>query len=351
MNNFGVPANEHEIMMMKPHEKVMAESGTEMQWGWAAASFGLSLVSGLSARSSAKKARNAEEAFLQKKYAEYDLPMWNMNKDKLVAQRDEIIRSIELQQRNEQARADFQDANNLRNYQHSLKIRDLKYKNDLELKQRSDFFTNKAIESGIAQQQREEFTTRQQYAFENEENIVASIVAKGEAAATSQTGRSAVKAMQSMMADEGRQVAIMTENMVNARIDGRMRLNDFLIQQEAGRMLQPSKGIKPLKPLKTPVSEYQLPRALEEFDFGPQPIPGVATTQVPSMLGTIAGAAAKGATVYANNYVGTDQGGYGGGTPGTYGGVKGTWSAGTGIDGSVGRTFTSQFGNTTYIPN
>ena len=311
MNDFGVPANEHEMMMMKPHEKVMAESGTEMKWGWAAASFGLSLVSGLSARSSAKKARNAEEAFLQKKYAEYDLPMWNMNKDKLIAQRDEIIRSIELQQRNEQARADFQDANNLRNYQHSLKIRDLKYKNDLKLKQRSDFFTNKAIESGIAQQQREEFQTRQQYAFENEENIVASIVAKGEAAVKSQSGRSAVKAMQSMIADEGRQMAIMTENMVNARIDGRMRLNDFLIQQEAGRMLQPSKGIKPLKPLKTPVSEYQLPRALEEFDFGPQPIPGVATTQVPSMLGTIAGAAAKGATVYANNYVGTDTGGYG----------------------------------------
>ena len=322
-----------------------------MSWEIALASAAFSFLGGQSSRRQASKARAAEEAFLKKKYEEYDLPMWEMNKEKLIAQRDEIIRSIELQQRNEQARADFQDENNLRNYQHSLKIRDLKYKNDLELKRRSDFFTNKAIESGIAQQQREEFTTRQQYAFENEENIVASIVAKGEAAVKSQSGRSAVKAMQSMIADEGRQMAIMTENMVNARIDGRMRLNDFLIQQEAGRMLQPSKGIKPLKPLKTPVSEYQLPRALEEFDFGPQPIKGVSTTQVPSMLGTIAGAAAQGASVFANNYAGTDQGGYGGGTPGTYGGVQGTWSAGTGIDGSVGRTFTSQFGNTTYIPN
>ena len=148
-------------------DRIKQESGVEMQWQWAAASFGLSLVQGLSARSSAKKARNAEEAFLQKKYDEYDLPMWNMNKEKLIAQRDEIIRSIELQQRNEKARAEFQDKNNLRNYQHSLKIRDLKSKNGLQLKRRSDFFTNKAIESGIAQQQREEFQTRQQHAFEN----------------------------------------------------------------------------------------------------------------------------------------------------------------------------------------
>ena len=62
---------------------------------------------------------------------------------------------------------------------------------------------------------------------------------------------------------------------------------------------------------KTPITEYELPRELEEYDFGPQPIKGVAQTQVPSMLGTIAGAAAKGATVMANNYSGTDTGGYG----------------------------------------
>ena len=285
-------------------DRIKQESGVEMQWGWAAASFGLSLVSGLSAKSKAKKAKNAEEAFLQKKYEEYDLPMWNMNKDKLIAQRDEIIRSIELAQRNEQKRADFQDANNLRNYQHSLKIREMKYQNDVMLKQRSDFFTDKAIESGIAQQKQQDFETHQQYAFENEENIVASIIAKGEAAATSQTGRSSVKALQSMIADEGRQVAIMTENIINARKDSRARLNDFLIQQEAGRMLEPSRGIAPLKPLPTPVSEYELPRALEEFDFGPQPIQGVSTMQIPSTLGIIAGAASKGASIMANNYTG-----------------------------------------------
>ena len=312
MNDFGVPMSDAEMSMqapgaIKPHEQMMATSGTEMQWGWAAAAFGLQLVSSISSRNSAKKARKAEEAFLQKKYEEYDLPMWEMNKDKLVAQRDEIIRSIELTQRNEKKRAEFQDKNNLRNYQHSLKIREMKYENDVMLKRRSDFFTDKAIQSGIAQQQQEEFQTHQQYAFENEENIVASIIAKGEAAVKSQSGKSSVKALQSMIADEGRQMSIMTENIINARKDGRARLNDFLIQQEAGRMLEPSKGIAPLKPLETPLSEYELPRALVEFDFGPQPIQGVSTQQVPSMLGVMASAASAGASAFANSYKGTDS--------------------------------------------
>ena len=214
-------------------------------------SAGINFLGGMFGRSSAKKQRAAEKAFLRKKYLEYDLPLWGMQKDRLIAQRDEIIRGIELQQRNEKTLADFKDKNNLRNYQHSLKIREAKYQNDLELKRRSDFFTDRSIESGIRQQQQEEFATRQQYAFENEENIVESIVKKGELAVTSQAGKSAVKAAQSALYAQGRQQAIMIENILTQRRDSRMRLNDFILQQEAGRMLQPSRGIAPLKPLKT----------------------------------------------------------------------------------------------------
>ena len=268
---------------------------------------GINLLGGLFGRSSANKQRKAEERFLQKKYDEYDLPLWGMQKDRLIAQRDEIIRGIELQQRNEKTLADFKDKNNLRNYQHSLKIREAKYQNDLELKRRSDFFTDRSIESGIRQQQQEEFQTRQQYAFENEENIVESIVKRGELAATSQAGLSAVKAAQSALYAQGRQQAIMIENIITQRKDSRMRLNDFLLQQEAGRMLQPSRGIAPLKPLETPLAEYQLPRELEDFDFGPKPIKGVATTQVPSFGSVLASAAGAGFSSYATAKFGNNS--------------------------------------------
>ena len=268
---------------------------------------GINLLGGLFGRSSANKQRKAEERFLQKKYDEYDLPLWGMQKDRLIAQRDEIIRGIELQQRNEKTLADFKDKNNLRNYQHSLKIREAKYQNDLTLKRRSDFFINKAIGSAVQQEQQEAFQTRQQYAFENEENIIASIQAKGELAVKSQAGKSAVKAAQSQLYDEGRQMAIMVENIVTARKDSRARLNDFLIQQEASRMLQPSRGIAPLKPLETPLAEYELPRELEDFDFGPQPIKGVSTTQVPSFGSVLVNAAGAGFSAYSTAKFGNNS--------------------------------------------
>ena len=89
----------------------MALTGTEV----ALISGGINFLGGLFGRKSASKQKKAEEAFLQKKYDEYDLPLWNMQKDKLIAQRDEIIRSISLQQRNEKTLADFKDKNNLKN--------------------------------------------------------------------------------------------------------------------------------------------------------------------------------------------------------------------------------------------
>ena len=262
-------------------------------------STGASLLSGFFGRKSAKSAQNKEEAFLQQKYDEYDLPLWNMQKEKLIAERDEMIRAIELTQLNEKALAEFKDKNNLRNWRHQLKIQEAQHQGQLELFRRSNFFADQAIGSAQEQAAMERFETRQQYAFQNEANIIESIQKKGELRATSQSGRSAVKAAQSQLADEGRQVAILTENIVSADRSSRMRLRDFVLKTEAGRMLRPSKPIAPLKPLETPLAEYQLPRELEDFDFGPQPIKGVSTVQVPSWGSVLAGAATSAASTYA----------------------------------------------------
>ena len=75
-------------------------------------STGINFLGGIFGRKSASKQRAAEEAFLQKKYTEYDLPLWEMQKERLIAQRDEIIRSIQLQQKNEKTLADIKDKNN-----------------------------------------------------------------------------------------------------------------------------------------------------------------------------------------------------------------------------------------------
>ena len=70
----------------------------------------------------------------------------------------------------------------------------------------------------------------------------------------------------------------------------------------AQKMLDPGDLPLPLAPLATPVADYQLPRPLEEFDFGPEPIrgamrdPSVAAqmawtngiTSIASTIGTVA---------------------------------------------------------------
>ena len=91
-----------------------------MAWQfWAGA--GISALGGLFGRSSAKSQRRAEERFLQKKYDEYDLPGWEFGKQRLIANRDEQIRQIQLAARNELKLAEFKDKNNLRNWQQKLK--------------------------------------------------------------------------------------------------------------------------------------------------------------------------------------------------------------------------------------
>tara|TARA_B100001094_G_scaffold328676_1_gene389619 strand:- start:1392 stop:2306 length:915 start_codon:yes stop_codon:yes gene_type:complete len=277
-----------------------------MAWQWVIPA-AVTLFSGSQNRRAAENQREDEEEFLQKKYDEYDLPLWNMGKERLIAERDEMLRAIELTQRNEKALAEFKDTNNLRNWRQQLKIQEAQHQGQLQLYKKSNYFADQAIRSAQEQAAIERHETRQQFAFQNESNIIESIQKKGEMRVNSQAGRSAVKAAQSQIADEGRQVAILTENIVSADRSSRMRLRDFTLRTNAGRMLKPSDPIKPLKPLETPLAEYELPRALEDFDFGPQPIKGVSSVQVPSWGSVLAGTAASAASSYATTKFGNSS--------------------------------------------
>ena len=119
--------------------------------------------------------------------------------------------------------------------------------------------------------------------------------------AKGQSGQSAVENFQSQIAESGSELAILTRNIVSADRESRMQLRTFMTQADAQRMLRPTKAPDPLKPLKTPISERILPRALEEFDFGPKPIQGVSFQQVPSMFSTIASAAGAGFSAYTSS--------------------------------------------------
>ena len=285
---------------------------TGAQWG--GLSFGASLLGGIFGRNDQKKQRNREEAFLKMKYEQYDMPLWEMGKERLIADRDEIIRSIELKKSNEEKLAKFKDANNLRTYQHALQIHQFKARNQQKLYEKSERLFEGAVASAKDQAALEFVENAKAAQYKQEELLVERIMARGEARAKGRAGVSAAKAAQSQLYDEGRQVELLVENLINAQRDSSLSMEAAISAADAQRMLKPEAAPAPLRPLETPLADYILPRELSEFDFGPQPLPGIATTPVPSMGSVIANAAGEGFKAFANQYTGTDQGGYGGTT-------------------------------------
>ena len=263
-----------------------------------------SVFSAFSGRNDAKKARNKEEAYLEKKYLEYDLPGWEFGKQRLVANRDEQIRQIQLAARNELKLAEFKDKNNLRNYQQRLKIANYEHQAKMGQFRKSESLYHRAVGEARDQKRIQDEENRAKFAYQNEDRILESIRLKSEMMAKGQTGMSSVESMQSQIAESGSELAILSRNIMSADRESRMQLRTFMTQADAQRMLKPSKAPDPLKPLKTPISERILPRALQDFDFGVKPIEGIASTPVPSMFSTLASAASAGFSAYSQNYGG-----------------------------------------------
>ena len=145
-----------------------------MAWQfWAGA--GLSGLSSFFGNRSANKARNKEEAFLQKKYEEYDLPGWEFGKQRLIANRDEQIRQIQLAARNELKLAEFKDKNNLRNYHQRLKIANYEHQAKMGQFRKSESLYHRAVGEARDQKRIQDEENRAKFAYQNEDRILESI--------------------------------------------------------------------------------------------------------------------------------------------------------------------------------
>ena len=127
----------------------------------------------------------------------------------------------------------------------------------------------------------------------------------GALAASGIQGRSAAKAGQTQMAALGRNQAVMTESLVSASKNTQRNLrsinhelDEANTQARSRRMLKPEYSPKPLAPIKTPISEYEFPRELQDFDFGPKPIRGQKSTFTPSWGSVFANAAGAGLSAW-----------------------------------------------------
>lgn len=286
--------------MFNPKQNILdqqlAESGVELSvdplsLGTAIFSVGSSIFGAKKQSDSASRARKQERKRIRRQY-KYDVEAYDMSGKRLKATRKEQIRAIKLQRKNDKILSRFKDRNAMRSYRAALKIRDLQNEQNQRLFEKSEMLYQTALNfNELTAKQAKQTQLRalqeetQKYAFANENAILESMIARGQAQARGQAGKSAAKAAQSQLAALGRNQATMVESLVSARANTRTQLFNIQRQHLAAdldafsrRMLEPIKIPKPVKPIKTPLTEYKMPRKLKPFDFGPEPKKGVAST-------------------------------------------------------------------------
>jgi len=295
MNDFGVPMSDAEMNMQptKPHERLMAESGVEMNWGWVpwavgtAISVGGSIIGGKKQEQAAREVAATNNEAVDKQY-EYDLELYKLNQQKIEADRAQAVDNVLLQAENEKRAAEFQDASNLRQYQYSLQIRNREQESLDQQYLKSDVLYDSQItlnrlseKTAQDNEYRKLEDIQAEAAFDAQEANIKQLIAEGQFRARGMKGGSAAKATQVTYADLGRVLTQINESQDNAGRMARAVLEE--ISQDrvsadlaafAQKMLPPGTLPEPLTPLATPRSQFQLPREIIPADFGPTPIRG-----------------------------------------------------------------------------
>ncbi len=254
---------------------------------WGAIQAGAAIFGAFSAKSSADKAAKQQNEYVQRQF-EYDTEMWEMGKEKLAADWAFAYDTYELRKENEQKIADYTDAMNLRRYNYDLKI--VKAQNEANKKAyaKSEYlygqqlnFNHQAAADAAEEALIKQQEINQEIAFKNTDSIIKSIEAQGELAVTAQAGGSASKQAQALLAAKGRNEAQLSESLFSSNRSTYMALKSISrdkygadLAAFANKMMKPGTVPDPIKPLPTPVAEFQPPRPLEDYDFGVAPIKG-----------------------------------------------------------------------------
>ena len=306
MNDFGVPMNDAEMSMappgaIKPHEQMIAQSGQEQQWVEfvALAGLGLNIWGQNKASNAAKDQAEAQNEAALAQYG-YNLEKYELDKDKIDADREHALDLYEIRLRNENKSAQWRDDINNQKYLYDLQIRDRQQSSlDTQFAKSETLYgyqTTLNEQIGDAALEDELIKLREihaEAAFEVQDQRIEALEAEGTARSLGQSGRSAKKVKQSIAAKFLRNEAMINESLESAGRNARNVIKDISRDKEAAnlaawakKMLDP--GVLPdvIKPIDTPIAEFQEPREVQEFDYGPEPVlgamasPSAAASQV-----------------------------------------------------------------------
>ena len=309
MNEFGVPANEHEMMMMKPHEKVMAESGVESNWvQFVAAAAGLwSAYSG--SRAAGRQADRQNEA--TERQHKYNLAAYDMKGDQLRSQYAFRVQETAIKRQNEENAANYRDAVAAQNYARQLMIRnreqaslEAQFQRSNELYAAKTSYNQQAAALAVHNENRKLDEIHSEATFDAQEQRIKNLEAEGEIRALGQSGVSVGKTHQSTAANFGYQIAALNAGLESAGANHAAAIQEIKndkfsadLAAWAEKMLDPGELPMPIEPIPSPRTIYQDPEPLMDFHFGPPPEKGAMvdasaarmsawSSAIPSILNT-----------------------------------------------------------------
>jgi len=273
----------------------------------------ISFIGGRQQAKAAAAAQKAQNEAAEKQY-EYNVQRWEMDKQKMLADREYKVREIEERARQENQLADFKDASNARQYNAQLQIRNSQQDTNERMFAKSNAIYQDQLGLNLLQeknarqeelQQLKEIQSEKRY--ERNSAYIEGLLAEGEIRARGQTGRSVQKARSAETLKTATALTLLNLSLDNATAASQNAIKNIRADRKladlnafASKMLDPGELPMPLAPLATPRATFLYPRVYEDYDFGPRPVkgaqisPSTAATQAwGTTITSLAGAASQ----------------------------------------------------------
>lgn len=259
----------------------------------------MGLLSGIFGASEADKARELQQKQINATF-KYQNQVYDFEKQQAFRQYGFALEGLKIERQNEKTLRDYnfktakQQANfqqRIQDYQFRSQLRQYK-KSEQIYKQQLGFNEMAAYRAASGEARRMQDVVTEQ-AYQKQELFTSLLEAEGMQMARGVTGKSAAKGMQSILAQYGRNQAIMADSMVSANQEYRNNLQDISLARysadlnaRANRMLKPKELPGVPMPMKAPKTILQKPMAPMA---PPRPIKGVNTAVGGNWLGAIGG--------------------------------------------------------------
>ena len=261
---------------------------------WLAAAQVASGVMGAFGAGSEASARNKAA---QRQY-EQQMAEWKFGKKENFKDYKHTKKGVKIQRENIEQEYAWRDATAQQDYRYQLAIADIQdrtneaaYAKSLETYGLQRGFNNMAAASDYAAEQRKMQEAVTEMSFQNQDVTIQALQEAGNIQASGAAGRSAGKALHAVLAQAGRNQAILAESLVSANANLR-QANNKIASDKFGAdlnawsnvMVKPIKSARPDAPLSMPRPKLQMPRRP-----GVAPKPTMGATSSPWSAGLAQG--------------------------------------------------------------